>query len=112
MKDHKLTLRAAHLDPALIQRAIDEIGLVPLAAVEERWEPQGYTWCGWGEDFRLIIHTWPEHHLATIDLWVDSGKSEQVIVALELALGWRRIEERAISRGNLDRARTAPFGGA
>jgi S-adenosylmethionine/arginine decarboxylase-like enzyme len=112
VKDHKLTLRMVHLDPDLIARAIDEIGLRPLAEVEKRWEPHGYTWCGWGVDFQLIIHTWPEHQLATIDLWLESAKSEPVIVALELALGWRRVEERSISRGSLDRARTAPFGGA
>ena len=109
MIDRKLTLRAPCVDPDLIARAIEEIGLAPIGELEHRWDPQGTTWCGWGADFALIIHTWPEHQLATIDL---RGKSEAVIIALELALGWRRIEERTINRGSLDRARTAPCGDA
>ena len=112
----KLTLRALgdSLEPSLvvsgIARALTEVDLHPLGDLVERWRPHGLTWCGWGSDFRLIIHTWPEHHLATLDLWLLSKKTEPVIRALELALGWRRAEEHVLSRGNLHRARRAPSG--
>jgi S-adenosylmethionine/arginine decarboxylase-like enzyme len=112
----RLTLRALGdtLDPSLvvqgIVRAMAEVDLHPIGDFTERWTPHGLTWCGWGNDFRLIVHTWPEHHLATIDLWSSAKKSEPVIRALEVSLGWRRVEQDEISRGNLHRARTAPSG--
>ena len=109
-----LTLRAAALDPPFvlqgIMRALAEVDLHRLGGFEERWEPHGLTWCGWGKDFRLIVHTWPEHQLATIDLWISGRKSEPIIRAIELSLGWRAIEAEELSRGNLDRGRRAPFG--
>jgi S-adenosylmethionine/arginine decarboxylase-like enzyme len=113
--DRKLTLRApaSVLEPEMIVQgilqALDEVGLRLLHDYRRRWEPKGLTWCGWGRDFRLVVHTWPEKELATIDFF---GASDESIAALELALGWRRIEEAEISRGNLDRARTAPCGDA
>ena len=109
----RLTLSAAgELDPGLVLQALAEVSLDLAGDYRVRWQPQGLTWCGWGRDFRLIIHTWPERQVATIDLWLSARKSEPVIVALELALGWRRVEQDELSRGSLDRARIAPCGDA
>jgi S-adenosylmethionine/arginine decarboxylase-like enzyme len=109
----RLTLSAAgEPAPDLVLQALAEMSLDLVGSYRVRWQPQGLTWCGWGRDFRLIIHTWPEHGLATLDLWLSARKSEPVIVALELALGWRRVQQDEISRGSLDRARRAPCGDA
>jgi S-adenosylmethionine/arginine decarboxylase-like enzyme len=115
--DRKLTLKATGiLEPERVVQAVLqallEVGLDPQGEHEHRWQPRGLTWCGWGKDFRLVVHTWPEHRLATIDLWTVRAKGEPLIRALELALGWRRNEDAELSRGSPGRARTAPCGDA
>jgi S-adenosylmethionine/arginine decarboxylase-like enzyme len=81
-----------------IHKAIEEVGLVAAGDFDVRWQPCGLS-CGvHGKRFRILIHTWPEHALSTLDVWVQNVRIDAVISALETALGWRRTEQDEILR--------------
>lgn len=81
-----------------IHKAVEEVGLVAAGDFDVRWEPYGLS-CGvYGGHFRIFIHTWPEHALSTLDVWVRGVRIDALISALEAALGWRRTEQEEIQR--------------
>ena len=81
-----------------IYGALEEVGLHASGDFDVRWEPYGLSTCVFGSGFRILIHTWPEHALSTLDVWVSGVRMEQLVRALETSLGWRRSEHEEIPR--------------
>ena len=55
-----------------------------------QFSPYGQSWARFGVGRRVVIHTWPEHQLATIDVY----DSREVDLSILAELGWRRRDRQ------------------
>lgn len=91
----------------LIRRAIDAFfiarGLGPEHALgrAHNWAPWGLSYHLVAAPVRIVIHTWPERALCTLDILADEARfpAQEFINYLEETLGWRAVEQRLIERG-------------
>ena len=83
-----------------IRTALDSAGLEAAGQFDFVWEPHGLSAWAFGDHFRLVVHTWPEHGLATLDVAVAGARDgvDRVLKAFEARLGWRRTEEARPAR--------------
>ncbi|MFN7133319.1 MAG: S-adenosylmethionine decarboxylase [Myxococcales bacterium] len=80
-----------------VRGALADAGLLAPGEHAHRFEPQGFSFLGFGPEVRLALHTWPEHGLATLDLYAPDG-GEALVASLVRRLGWRVREQRAHPR--------------
>ncbi len=66
------------------------------------FEPHGESVAVLGATRRVVLHTWPEHALVTVDLYAD----EEVSLAVLGELGWEPVPEA----GDGERATCDPDG--
>ena len=89
------------LAPDRILRALEGATRFPGAETfARRWQPYGLSVTIFSAAGRLVMHTWPELGLATVDVNLAGARSEisQIIERLGRALGWRIAEHRAVPR--------------
>jgi len=74
---------AALNDPAslegLLARCLGAGDLVVTRWVHHRFEPQGVSLLGHGPRVRVVLHTWPEHEAATLDLWLHGEGGQRIL---------------------------------
>lgn len=58
--------------------------------VVHAFEPHGDSVAVLGEACRVVLHTWPEHRLVTVDVYAPSPISLEPLVS---ALGWIPVAE-------------------
>ncbi len=107
---HALTLRAPGVHDAsfepdalaeLLRNAIAAAGLVAPVEHAHRFEPQGFSFVAFGPAVRVVLHTWPERGVATLDVHgpVEEPALRGLIDALFEASGWLVVERHRIERG-------------
>lgn len=62
------------------------------------WPGQGYSAIGIHPGRTIVLHTWPERRLATIDVIATDGTAERVARELEQRLGWTRWASKNLPR--------------
>ncbi len=60
------------------------------------WSPQGRSATYFGAASTIVVHTWPELGVATIDVWADDA--DERLTAVAAALGWTALERGAHTR--------------
>ncbi|MEQ9503774.1 MAG: S-adenosylmethionine decarboxylase [Deltaproteobacteria bacterium] len=61
-----------------------------------RWTPQGLSATYFASASTIVVHTWPERSVATIDVWADDA--DERLTAVAAALGWSALERGAHTR--------------
>lgn len=71
--------------------------------VFHEFSPQGISGVVVIAESHLAIHTWPEHGIASVDVFScgDTMQPERVGEFLKLAFGAKRVETRAFARGQM-----------
>lgn len=62
-----------------------------------RWAPHGLSATYFAAASTIVVHTWPELGVATIDVWADDA--DERITAVAAVLGWTAIERSGLLRG-------------
>ena len=62
-----------------------------------RCSPQGLSGTLIDADRTIVLHTWPERGVATIDVW-SADDAAPIAAELAEALGWRAVEQHAFPR--------------
>lgn len=83
-----------------LERAALSLGLEIAHEYSIPYEPQGLSATLFGPEFRLCIHTWPEHACATVDISIARNRTslESFVKMLERCLGWHRVEHEVPDR--------------
>lgn len=112
---HAFTLKAESFDASFdpdrleiaIRAALDAAGLEAPATHVHRFEPQGFSFAAFGPALRVVLHTWPERGLASLDLHGPEEMSggEALVAALQARTGWRVAERHDIERAAEGRQR-------
>ncbi len=55
------------------------------AELYHQFSPYGESWARFGRQRRMVVHTWPEHGIATVDVY----DSERVDLSVLSEIGWR-----------------------
>jgi len=64
----------------------------PLQLFRHRWFPHGLSLFGSSAQLTLVLHTWPEHGAASLDLFFsDAFDARQFVAQLTQASGWRVV---------------------
>jgi S-adenosylmethionine/arginine decarboxylase-like enzyme len=91
---------------ALAQAIAGYFGAELPGFAHHRFVPQGVSCVRSGSAGSIAIHTWPEHGLATVDVWMDAERLEQGRPGLEHwlreARGCRLVEARLRRHGPED----------
>ena len=82
------TLRGGVFAPDRVAAALADCGEPWI----HRWDPQGLSVVVLGDELRLVLHTWPEHGLATLDILAPPRRARAVATRLRERLGWERVE--------------------
>jgi S-adenosylmethionine decarboxylase len=87
-----LTLATPHpaLVPEVLRAALErtcaQLGHALTGQVLHRFEPQGLSLVLFGPRLRLVLHTWPERDVATLDV-LCGGEAEALVEAVRAVLG-------------------------
>lgn len=54
-----------------------------------RYSPHGVSWARMAGDVRVTVHTWPEHELATVDVF---GVAEARVLEVLRSRGWQVVQ--------------------
>lgn len=55
------------------------IDVTPITYTHHNYDPQGYTGILIIEESHIVIHTWPEHRYATVDVFTCGEKDPKVV---------------------------------
>ncbi len=88
----------ASFDPERVKDALSlallACGLECKGHFEHRYRPFGVSLGRSGVNFMVVVHTWPEHGLATVDgRFLDQGVAQNWSTAVERAFGWVGVEQ-------------------
>ncbi|MEN0063571.1 MAG: S-adenosylmethionine decarboxylase [Myxococcota bacterium] len=86
---HAAGLFHARPDQPELERAARLLGAVGPALVHA-FEPHGHSVAVLGHEVRVMLHTWPEHALVTVDVYADRVVDFE---PLRRELGWRILDE-------------------
>lgn len=102
-----LTAPTAHhhsFDPDHVIRAVDrathQCALLIQNRFELRYEPQGLSYTVAGHELTLVLHTWPEHGVTSLDTMLlgNQARLRHLLSALERHTGWRVSERHELER--------------
>lgn len=101
-----LSAPAAH-HPSFSPELIEGLLRATLETAEEqvvgihahRFEPQGFTLTVFGERCQVVLHTWPERALATLDVRAPRDELARVVLqAMGRELEWTCVETERLER--------------
>jgi S-adenosylmethionine decarboxylase len=72
-------LNDALLLESTLRRCLEAAGFSPAQWVSHQFEPRGASVVALGATLRLVVHTWPERGIATLDLWTSSLPAERIV---------------------------------
>lgn len=78
--------------------------LLVASRFEHRYEPQGLSYCVAGHEFTLVLHTWPENGVASLDVMLlgTSARVRSLVTAVETHTGWRTTDGHELERRRRD----------
>ena len=72
-------LNDAPLLESALRRCLGDAGFSPARWVSHQFEPRGASVVALGAALRLVVHTWPELRIATLDLWTSALPAESIL---------------------------------
>ncbi len=85
----------------LLETSVKVANLTKISSHFYQFEPHGATGVILLAESHISIHTWPEHKLATVDVFTcgDPSKAYKAMDYIINTLGAKRIEKRVFDRG-------------
>lgn len=85
---------AGTFDPKSLASRLEAFGDWTIHA----WTPQGLSAASFRADRTVVLHTWPERGIATLDVW-SAADADAYIDAIARALGWTHRQRTHLDRG-------------
>lgn len=87
---HVAGLFRAIADRAALERAAGLLGAAEGTVLAHTFEPQGDSFAIVSAGCRVVLHTWPEHALVTVDVYAAHPVA---LTVLTTELGWEPLTE-------------------
>lgn len=85
-----LTLGIFSAPEGRLEEALAALGMPEGQDVVHQFQPTGTSWIRFSENRRVVLHTWPEKGVVSVDVW----GAEPIDLSVCLAgLGWMPIED-------------------